>query len=217
MAAVADSGGRGVTLREFVAWHRGEKELAAGAVVLTFDDGYADFATLAYPELKSRGWSATVFLPAGKVGGTDDWEGGSRSLMDWPTVAALAREGIEFGAHGVTHANLTALSPTAACQEIAAAKRMIEDKVGGPVTTFAAPFGKTTPTLQAVIRDEYRAAAGTMLAQASRRSNLYDLPRIEMWYYRDAGRWRAYLEGRGQAYYLGRKALRALRFIALPG
>jgi peptidoglycan/xylan/chitin deacetylase (PgdA/CDA1 family) len=216
MEVLAESGGRAVALSDFVAWHRGEKDLADGSLVLTFDDGFADFANAAYPELQTRGWSATVFLPAGKLGGMADWEGATRPLMTWETISTLAEQGVEFGAHGVTHADLTTLEPGAARQEIIASKQLIEQKAGCRVSCFAAPFGRTTPVLKAVIRQEYRSAVGTRLARASRRSDLHDLPRIEMWYFRDPKRWRAYLEGRGQAYFLARKALRAARSLAGP-
>src|SRR5438105_1713518 len=75
MAALAENGYHTVALATCAAWMRGEVALPERAVVLTFDDGFDDFARVALPELQTRGWTATVFLPTGKVGGTDDWEG----------------------------------------------------------------------------------------------------------------------------------------------
>src|SRR5712692_9020835 len=77
-----------IALATCAAWMRGEVALAERAVVLTFDDGFDNFARVAFPELQARGWTATVFLPAGKVGGTNDWDGHppgapARTLMSW--------------------------------------------------------------------------------------------------------------------------------------
>ena len=40
-----------------------------GQVGLTFDDGYADFAEYALPVLRRHGFTATVFVIAGRLGG----------------------------------------------------------------------------------------------------------------------------------------------------
>jgi peptidoglycan/xylan/chitin deacetylase (PgdA/CDA1 family) len=186
-------------------------------VVLTFDDGFEDFAAVAAPELTARHWPATVFLPAGKAGGSADWEaaGGTRGrpLMSWATVRDLARCGIEFGAHGISHTDLTTLSPDAARAEVVGSKQRIEDTVGRPVISFAAPYGRTNPAIRAEVRRHFRAAVGTTLAEARPASDPYDLPRLEMWYFRRPRRWRAYLEG-SRGYLRVRQVLRRARTLA---
>jgi len=95
MAALANCGYHAIALADFTVWARGERELAERSVVVTFDDGFDDSATAAFPELQARGWTVTVFLPAGKVGDTSDWAVPMsafpvRPLMTWKTVAELA-------------------------------------------------------------------------------------------------------------------------------
>ncbi len=74
MAILEESGYQVVSLLELGEWIRGLRDLPPRSTVLTFDDGFLDFATTAFPELKRRRWPVTVFLPVGHVGGTDRWE-----------------------------------------------------------------------------------------------------------------------------------------------
>jgi len=216
MAVLADCGFRGIALREIALWLRGQGSIPARSVVLTFDDGFQDFAETAFPELHRRGWTATVFLPAGKVGGTNDWDRNghgpvARPLMTWKTVSDLAGAGMEFGGHGLTHADLTSISLGSAGTEIRDSKHLIEDRIGCPVTSFAAPYGKSNRATRLLVAECYDQAVGTDLARARQTSDRYDLPRIEMWYFRSPSRWRALMEGRGTGYFLLRKAARGLR------
>lgn len=219
---LADCGYSPVSTAALAAWMSGEASLPTRAVVLTFDDGFADFATAAFPVLQAHNWTATVFLPTAHIGGADDWEPHTprfpaRALLSWDTVAGLARMGVEFGAHGVTHTDLTTLPPAVAHEEIVQCKRMLEDCTGCPVTSFAPPYGKSNAAIRTEIRQHYRVAVGTTLARARHTSDVYNLPRIEMWYFRDPRRWRAYLEGGARGYFVLRQTLRTVRTLAAVG
>jgi len=221
LEVLSECGYSAVPLNDVVNWLQGQGTLPERPVVLTFDDGFEDFASVAYPELAARGWPATVYLPAGEMGRTADWDkdstGSGRSLMDWTTVTDLARRGVDFGGHAVRHVDLTLLSPEAALVEVQAAGRCIEEHTGRPVTTFAPPYGKSNPALRQELRRRYRASVGTTLAQARFNSDLYDLPRIEMWYFRNLARWRRYLLGSARGYLALRQALRTVRRLVLGG
>jgi peptidoglycan/xylan/chitin deacetylase (PgdA/CDA1 family) len=210
MAVLEECGYRAVALADLAGWLRGEQALPARPVVLTFDDGFEDFASHAFPQLAARGWTATVFLPAGLAGKSAGWDGHctGRRVMSWETVSKLAEQGVDFGGHGICHVDLTRLSPEAARGEIAGSGQMIAERVGRPVRSFAVPFGRTSATVQAEIRRQYPLAVGTRLAQARRWSDPHDLPRIEMHYFRDISRWRMHLQGRARVYFAVRQVLR---------
>src|SRR3954471_5183417 len=63
-----------VTFADWLEYHDKRKKLPRVPFIVTFDDGYADFATNAWPTLKRLGVSATVFLVAAKIGKTNDWD-----------------------------------------------------------------------------------------------------------------------------------------------
>jgi peptidoglycan/xylan/chitin deacetylase (PgdA/CDA1 family) len=115
-------------------------------IVMTFDDGFASVADTALPILAARGWTATVFLVAGSIGATDDWDvrilGRQRPMMSWAQARYWSARGMTFGSHTMTHPDLTALTPVALREELVASKRIVEDQLGREVTTLSYPFGR---------------------------------------------------------------------------
>jgi peptidoglycan/xylan/chitin deacetylase (PgdA/CDA1 family) len=214
--ALAERGFRAVALRDYIALLDGGKRTDR-VVVLTFDDGYADFATAVVPDLEARGWSCTVFLSTNLIGSASGWDpdgNGRRQLIEWTQAMEFSRRGFEIGAHGVTHADLTRLDFDRACREVDDSKRTIEDRLGSPVVSFAAPYGRITPELRAHASQSFQCAVGTRMATATAVSDRYDLPRIDMWYFRSQARWNAYLDG-ARTYFTVRQMLRRVRQRAL--
>lgn len=221
MAALADAGYRSQTLEAFIDWHDGqdEEENERRRVLITFDDAFADFAEVAAPILQRHGFSALVFVPTWQLGRPEAWQGANqppRPLMDWETVRALAEEGIEFGGHSRTHADLTRLDPAECEREIAGCADDLAEQLDRPVDGFAAPYGRVSPAVVAAIGRHYRAAFGTRLALARRGQDRFDVPRIEMHYFRDHRHWAGFLEGR-LGYFRLRQRLRAIRSFAGGG
>lgn len=223
MDLLEQSGSVVVSLGDLGRWIDERRALPGRCAVLTFDDGFADFATAAFPELERRGWSATVFLPVGHVGRTDRWDSGQngrkpRSLLDWPAVAELAAAGIEFGGHSVTHRDLTQLAGDELWDEITTPKALIEQRLSRPVESFAAPYGRTAPAVDSLVRRHYRQSVSTELALTGPRSDPYAIPRIEMWYFREPSRFDALLRGKAGSFLRLRRVLRRCRaFHRTPG
>jgi peptidoglycan/xylan/chitin deacetylase (PgdA/CDA1 family) len=115
-------------------------------LAITFDDGYHDNFVNAMPVLEALSLPATFFVVSDWIG-TDvvpwwDREAGVRHpLMTWDEVDALQRKGFEIGAHTRTHVDLGRTGGSQAWEEIAGARRILEQRFGAPVELFAYPFG----------------------------------------------------------------------------
>ena len=98
--------------------------------VLTFDDGYADFYSDAFPVLKKHGFTATVFLTTDYI---DNKRPGLRGKehLTWDQVHALHAAGITFGSHTCTHPQLY----DASSEEIELELRKSKETIKAHLTT----------------------------------------------------------------------------------
>jgi peptidoglycan/xylan/chitin deacetylase (PgdA/CDA1 family) len=212
LAALAESGCAILALDDVAAWLAGARDIPARAAVLTFDDGFRDFATVAFPALAARRWPSTLFLCAGRIGGRSDWPGmpaaGIAPLLDWSAAADLAARGVAIGSHGLTHLDLTRRPFSEAEAEIADSQRLLEERLGRHVAAFAFPFGRSTPALRAAVARRYALAVGTAMRRVGPRANAHDLPRIDMTYFREPERLRRFLARGTSAYFTLRRVLR---------
>lgn len=123
-----------------------KKKLPKKPIVLTFDDGYADFYTEAYPVLNKYNLKATAYIVSGFL---DDKQG---RYLTTDQVKELDNSGlITIGGHTVHHAN-TAVSVNAKT-EIEKGKTDLEKIIGHEVTSFAYPGGTFNNTAVALVED----------------------------------------------------------------
>jgi peptidoglycan/xylan/chitin deacetylase (PgdA/CDA1 family) len=133
-----------VSLSDALGYLDGSKTLPSQPVVITFDDGYADFYTEAFPVLSRYGFTATVYLPTAFIGQSPKSFKGIGCLT-WSRVRELHAAGIEFGSHTVTHPQLTALPMAAVQQEIRSSKEEIESRIGTGLESFSYPYAFPEP------------------------------------------------------------------------
>jgi peptidoglycan/xylan/chitin deacetylase (PgdA/CDA1 family) len=144
---------RGVSMRDLLAARRTGH--AAGLVGLTFDDGYTDFVVHALPILNRHGFTATVFVVAGALGGSNTWDGpGPRKpLMTADDVVRMAAAGVEIGSHSMTHPRLPETELGDLFDEVRDSRKVLADLTGQEIGGFCYPYGAVGVREVAVVRD----------------------------------------------------------------
>ena len=126
------------------ARHRRDGIVDDRVVLLTFDDGYRDFLTDAWPLLRAFGFGATLFVATDWVGGRAEWDrsfGEPAELLGWDELRCLAAAGVEIGAHSRSHPWLTRLPADRIVAEGLESRQRLESELGRPVTFMAYPYG----------------------------------------------------------------------------
>ncbi|WP_292508948.1 trifunctional glycosyltransferase/class I SAM-dependent methyltransferase/polysaccharide deacetylase [Mesorhizobium sp.] len=153
-------------------------------VLITFDDGFQNFADHAWPILRANDLTAEVFLVTDLVGASALWDADSgppTQLMDAGTVRRLAAEGAFFGSHLATHRAIDGLSSSDLASELLRSRMFIERWAGRPTTAFAAPFSVTDRRLGRLAKEcGYRIGFGGRHGPADLDCDPIDLPRIEI-------------------------------------
>lgn len=140
-------------------------------VVLTFDDGFADFFTGALPILRQYNFTATLYVATGFIGSTSRWlqhEGeAARPMLTWDQLTEISASGIECGGHSHWHHQLDTLPLAAARDETVHCKRLIEDHLGQKVSTFAYPYGYHSAAIKRLVRETGYTSACTVKNEIS--------------------------------------------------
>src|SRR5580765_3414722 len=172
IAFLGRSGYHGIRLSELTSLLAEGKPLPERAVVITFDDGYHNFYSHAWPILRESGFAATVFLVTGYCGKDNDWPGhepvnGRQPLMGWPEIRELHSQGVEFGSHTVTHPDLRRLPKGRVESELSDSNARIEDELGARVSQFAYPYGYFDSDIKATVEREFAGACTTKLGRVA--------------------------------------------------
>jgi len=182
-----DNGLRVIPLSELVQRLHDGNPLPPRALAITFDDGFASVYTHAFPILQRYGFPATVFLVSGYIGDRNDWPGQPpsvprRPLLTWEQIGLMGRQGIEFGAHGLSHARLDRLPRDQVERELLASRARIQEHVGHPVNLFAYPYGRYTDEALRIVSGVYLGACTARPGLVGPQSNPFALARIEVGY-----------------------------------
>ena len=141
---------RGVSMRELMA--AGDRRRLVG---LTFDDGYEDFLLSVLPALVRHGFTATVFVISGRMGGINVWDpaGPEKQLMTADQVKLAADFGMEIGSHGTLHRPLSEVDDGDLLDEVAGSRHALRAVSGQDVGGFCYPYGALDARVRQVVRD----------------------------------------------------------------
>jgi len=147
-------------------------------VVMTFDDGYADQGEYAVPLLHRMRDGATFFIVTGTVG--------TPGHLTWEMLRRMVRSGLDIGAHGVSHDDLSIMSDAEQQRQIFGSVALLRRRLHAPVLSYAYPSGRLNgETLRLVRRAEVPLAVTT-----DPRYVLYAQTRWELTRLRVKGSWR---------------------------
>lgn len=126
-------------------------------VVLTFDDGYADFYEEALPVLQRYSLVATLYISTAYVNDASRFlqheQESHRPMLAWEQLRKISASNIECGAHSHRHLQLDVIPETIARAEITRSKRILEEKLGRTIKSFAYPYGYYRPAVQQLVRE----------------------------------------------------------------
>jgi peptidoglycan/xylan/chitin deacetylase (PgdA/CDA1 family) len=114
-------------------------------IMLTFDDGYIDNYTYAFPILKEFKFKAIIYLVSDRTYNKWDVDLTDEKtflMMDKPMLEEMRDSGlIEFGGHTLSHPRLSELSDEEMKKEIFEDKVNTEKKLNIKLNSFAYPYG----------------------------------------------------------------------------
>jgi peptidoglycan/xylan/chitin deacetylase (PgdA/CDA1 family) len=164
-----------VPLRQLLSY-LADGRLPPRLIAFTFDDGYADNLSHAWPLLERFGVPATLFIATGYAGGAfpwDDADEASRTVTRALTAAEIVQLAgqplLEIGAHSVTHPFLARLSRHEQQVEIEQSKNALEALTGKRVTGFSYPNGSYSGETMALVQRagfNYACAGGNNVTAA---------------------------------------------------
>lgn len=195
------SGRTAMTVSGLCAALAGESPMPAHPVVITFDDGFADFAYAA-EMLADFQLPSTVYVTTGALAGrghrAPELTLPPAAMLDWSQLPELAQLGVEIGAHTHTHPQLDVMSDQAVSAEVRSSKEMLEDALGFEVPSFAYPHGfQSVRTRRVVAAAGHRSAAAVMNALSSHADDRMALARLTVTAGTTLTQVRTWLSGQG--------------------
>ncbi len=151
MQALKDARLPVISMKDFLAWRRGEKDVPDPSVVITIDDGWKSVHSIAFPVLKEFGYPFTIYLYKRFV------NGGGRALTT-PEIREMMASGCEIGSHSVSHSYGGAINSAYRKSkesgeaylrvEMVDSRQFLEDLFAVKVTTYAYPGGYFNPAVE---------------------------------------------------------------------
>lgn len=143
------------------------------STVITFDDGYEETYTIAWPLLRRFGFPAIVFVTPAEVG--------LKGFATWQQIRQMAQDGFTIGSHTMHHSVIPITAEDKLVEEIAGSKHAIERELGKPVKILSYPIGGYTEEAQAIARQAgYRAACTTNRATSYAMLDPFAIRRIKI-------------------------------------
>lgn len=149
------------------------RQLPRKAVVITFDDGYENNFTEAFPILKESGFTATFFVSPDFMG--------RKGFLNWTQTREMVKGGMSIGSHGMTQGYLPDLALADRQWELTESKKVLEEKLGVPVDYFAYPVSGFNDEIKEMVRQAgYKGAMATNRGKDRWDRDVFEINRIRL-------------------------------------
>ncbi|MDP3142515.1 MAG: polysaccharide deacetylase family protein [Candidatus Omnitrophota bacterium] len=162
-----------ISLDDYIEQRQAGKRLI-NTVVITFDDGYEDNFTYAFPILKKYHFPATIFLVVNDLG--------KPRFLTLSQIKEMGKENIGFGSHTINHHYLPAVIEDGVelKQQIFESKKILEQKIGRPIDYFCYPLGGHNEYIKKMVKDAgYKAAFTTNKGKGKLNQDIYAIKRVK--------------------------------------
>lgn len=157
-------------------------ELPQNPVLITFDDGYKDNYTNAYPIMKKYGMKGTIFVVTGFLGVYDNY-------LTWEQAKELLDAGFNIESHTYSHKSMTEASDEDISNELVKSRKTIKDKLGIDSDFMAYPTGTYNLHIAELVKEAgYKGAFTIKYDNVSRESNVYALERVPVFHTNDTNK-----------------------------
>lgn len=176
MAYLEESGYTTITpdqLRDFLT---DGTPLPEKPVLITFDDGYKDNYTNAFPIMKKYGMKGTIFVVTGFLGVYDNY-------LTWDQAKELLEAGFNIESHTYSHKSMTEASDEDITKELVKSRQTIKEKLGIDSDFMAYPTGSYNLHIAELVKEAgYKGAFTIKYDNVSRDSNVYALERVPVFH-----------------------------------
>jgi peptidoglycan/xylan/chitin deacetylase (PgdA/CDA1 family) len=178
---VVESGRSPLTVSELGAALAGRAPLPPRPVVITFDDGFADFVGAA-EMMAERQLPSTLYVTTGALRGRRrplEMALPPAQMLDWAQLDHLMGLDVEIGAHTHTHRQLDTMRAADVTEEIGQSKDLLEQACGRPIPSFAYPHGfQSAQTRRLIAAAGHTSACAVMNAFSSDGDDIFALARL---------------------------------------
>jgi peptidoglycan/xylan/chitin deacetylase (PgdA/CDA1 family) len=195
--AVRASGRQPLTVSQYVDGLRGIASLPPAAVLITVDDGFADFADNALPALADRRMPSTLYVTTGALADRRHESMLPHARMLCSTdLPGLERAGVEIGAHSHAHRQMDILPTAEVRHELSLSGTLLAQALGHDIRSFAYPHGYWRRQILHQVEEagfDSACAVGNSLSSAKER--ILALPRLMVMAHTDTATVAAWLAG----------------------
>lgn len=170
MQYLKDKGYSTVSMQDLVNFFDNGTKIPPKSILITFDDGYENFYTDAYPILQKLDFKATVFIPTGLMN--------NPGYLSWEQISSISN--VLFANHTWSHKNvMTSVSEMQ--YEVSTADIQLTDHGLNSPKVFAYPYGLDTGASEKYLSSlDYKLAFTTLPGSNLCAKKRFSLPRIRI-------------------------------------